>query len=151
MKRIQIKEEHCIGCRLCEVHCIAAHSKYPHDLVRTFKRDKNRPSPRIVIEQCNDTCFALPCRQCEEAQCIRACISGSMTRDQQTGLVHNDPERCVGCWTCIAACPFGVINRDGGKVNIAAKCDFCGDDPECVRHCPNEALVCEDVGEGGAS
>ncbi|EEG78694.1 4Fe-4S dicluster domain-containing protein [Dethiobacter alkaliphilus] len=148
MKRIRIKEEHCMGCRLCEIHCIAAHSAYRYDLVRTFKRDKNRPSPRIMIEQSGHTCFALPCRHCEEANCVKACISGSMTKDLQSGLVTNDSERCVGCWTCIAACPYGVITREGKKISVAAKCDLCGDKPVCVQQCPNEALVCDDQEEG---
>lgn len=147
MKRIGIKEEYCIGCRLCEVYCIAAHSKYRHDLVRTFKRDKNRPSPRIVIEQSGDTCFALPCRQCHEVYCVRSCITGAVTRDPQSGLVRIDTERCVGCWTCIAACPYGAIAQEGSHTKVAAKCDLCGDEPACVQHCPNGALVTEDVTE----
>lgn len=147
MKRIHIKEEYCIGCRLCEVHCIAAHGKYKNDLVRTFKRDKDRPSPRIVIEQHGETCFALPCRQCKEASCIRACITGAMTRDPQTGLVRTDSLRCVGCWTCVAACPYGAVTREGKHTKIAAKCDLCGDQPACVRHCPNEALIYVEVNE----
>lgn len=137
-----------MGCRLCEIHCIAAHSKYKNDLVRTFKRDKERPSPRITIEQSGETCFALPCRQCKEASCIRSCITGSMKKDPQTGLVHNDPVRCVGCWTCIAACPYGAIVREGSHTKVAAKCDMCGDNPVCVQKCPNEALVYEEVEEG---
>lgn len=148
MKRIVIKEQYCIGCRLCEVHCIAAHSKYKHDLVRTFTRDENRPSPRIVIEQAEETCFALPCRQCREAHCVRACISGSMSRDPLSGLVNNDVQRCVGCWTCIAACPYGAIVREGKGTAVAAKCDLCGERPACVLHCPNEALVYEEAKEG---
>ncbi|MFW0861033.1 MAG: 4Fe-4S dicluster domain-containing protein [Dethiobacter sp.] len=148
MKRIRIKEEYCIGCRLCEVHCIAAHGKYKNDLIKTFKRDCNRPSPRIVIEEKEDTCFALPCRHCREAFCIRSCLTGSMTRDPETRLVHNEVERCVGCWTCIAACPYGAIVREGRHTKIAAKCDLCGQDPACVKHCPNDAIVYEEVGEG---
>lgn len=145
MRRISIKEEYCIGCRLCEIYCIGAHSKYKDDLVRAFKRDKNRPSPRIVIEQSGDTCFALPCRQCREAQCIRSCITGAMTRDSQNGLVKNNAERCVGCWTCIAACPFGAITCESKQVKVAAKCDLCGEQPACALHCPNGALLVEEV------
>lgn len=149
MKRIRIKEEYCMGCRLCEVHCIAAHGSYKNNLIKTFKREKNRPSPRIVIEESGETCFALPCRHCSEAYCIRSCITGSMTRDPQTRLVRNEAERCVGCWTCIAACPYGAIFREGRQTKVAAKCDLCGNDPACVKYCPNEAIVYEEVEEGG--
>ncbi|HWJ02702.1 MAG TPA: 4Fe-4S ferredoxin, partial [Verrucomicrobiae bacterium] len=27
MKKVYAKEEVCVGCRLCEVHCIVAHSE----------------------------------------------------------------------------------------------------------------------------
>jgi len=148
VKKIRIKEEYCIGCRLCEIYCIAAHGKYKDDLVRTFKRDANRPRPRIMVEQSGETSFALPCRHCSEANCVSACITGSMRKDKQSGLVTNDPERCVGCWTCIAACPFGVITREGKETKVAAKCDYCGENPRCVTHCPNEALAYEDCEEG---
>lgn len=137
-----------MGCRLCEIHCIAAHGKYKNDLVRTFKRDKERPSPRITIEQNGETCFALPCRQCKDANCISSCITGSMRKDPVTGLVLNDPVKCVGCWTCIAACPYGAIVREGSHTKVAAKCDLCGDNPACVQKCPNGALVYEEVEEG---
>ncbi|MCR3921730.1 MAG: 4Fe-4S dicluster domain-containing protein [Firmicutes bacterium] len=149
MKRIRIKEQYCIGCRLCEIHCIAAHSTYKYDLIRTFKHEATRPKPRIVIEEAGETCFALPCRQCTEAHCVRACITGSMKKDPQSGMVFNDPERCVACWTCIAACPYGAIVREGTHSKLAVKCDLCGDNPQCVIHCPNEALVFEDVTEEG--
>lgn len=147
MKRIQIKEQYCIGCRLCEVHCIASHSKYKNDLIRTFKRDKERPAPRIVIEESNETCFALPCRQCSDAFCVRSCIAGAMTKDEQSGIVTNNADKCVGCWTCIAACPYGAVTKSGKHSKVAAKCDLCGESPECVKHCPNRALVYEEVSE----
>jgi anaerobic carbon-monoxide dehydrogenase iron sulfur subunit len=147
MKRIRIREEFCIGCRLCEIYCIAAHGKFKNDLIRTFKRDPHRPLPRIIIEQSGDTCFALPCRHCRDAHCIRSCITGSMSRNPQSGLVGNDPERCVGCWTCIAACPYGAIVREGQHAKVAAKCDHCGETPACVAHCPNRALLYETMQE----
>jgi Fe-S-cluster-containing hydrogenase component 2 len=40
---------------------------------------------------------------------------------------------------CITACPFGVISLHPEK-HVAIKCDLCGGDPECVKHCPTGAL-----------
>ena len=67
-----------------------------------------------------------------------------------SGVVDVDRDRCIGCWTCIVACPLGVLNRDtGGKV--VAKCDLCPeqDIPVCVANCPNEALQLLSV-DGGS-
>ncbi|ADG81582.1 4Fe-4S dicluster domain-containing protein [Thermincola potens] len=144
MKRIYANEEVCIGCRLCEVHCIVAHSRYPNDIVKAYKKGP-RPAARIIVEENKPVSFAIQCRHCDEPYCIKACITGAMHRDTETGTVVNDTERCVGCWTCIVACPFGAIVRDGAGKKVAAKCDLCIEKadgrPACVANCPNGALV----------
>ncbi|MCX6357229.1 MAG: 4Fe-4S binding protein, partial [Candidatus Aureabacteria bacterium] len=83
---------------------------------------------------------------CEEAPCLAACISGAMHRDRETGAVLCSQERCVGCWSCIMVCPFGIILRDTRGRTVATKCDLCPDRdiPVCVQACPNEALVYEE-------
>lgn len=143
MKRIYAREEYCIGCRLCEIYCVLAHSEYKHDLVKAFKKSKVLPPARIRVEERAELSFALQCRHCEEAHCVKSCITGAMQKDLESGEVFNEQERCVGCWTCIAACPFGAIIRDEEAGRIASKCDYCGgeEEPYCVKNCPNEALV----------
>ncbi|MEJ2744383.1 MAG: 4Fe-4S dicluster domain-containing protein [bacterium] len=145
MKRIYVREEYCMGCRLCEIHCLVEHSR-SKKIIKAYKEEFPRAVPRLIVEQEGPLSFALPCRHCEEAPCIAACISGSMYRDKKTGAVMNDPDRCVGCWSCIMVCPFGVIVRDVKERKVATKCDLCPDRdvPICVASCPNEALVYEE-------
>jgi anaerobic carbon-monoxide dehydrogenase iron sulfur subunit len=130
----------CIGCRLCEIHCAAAHSA-SKDLVKTFKRDALRPLRRVRVEEKGAVSFALQCRNCEEPACVFACISGAMHRTPD-GSVRHDPDRCVGCWSCIMVCPYGAIARDERAGRVASKCDLCvgRDTPACVENCPNRAL-----------
>ena len=147
-KRIYAKEEVCIGCRLCEIHCIAAHTKYKNDLVKAFKKVAKRPLPGIIVEERKPISFGLQCRHCAEPECVKACITGAMQKDPETGIVINDKARCIGCWTCILACPYGVIMRDISERKIASKCDFCienGTEPACVKNCPNQALYAGDA------
>lgn len=141
MKRIYIKEEYCIGCRLCEIHCLVQHSK-SKKIIKAFKKEFPRALPRILVEEKGYLSFAIQCRHCEEAPCIEACITGAMYRDKSTGAVLCDEDRCVGCWMCIMVCPLGVIKRNLEKNKIASKCDLCqGEEiPICVANCPNEAL-----------
>ena len=146
MKRIVIHEEHCIGCRLCEVHCLVQHSE-SRDIIRTYKSGIERPMARLTVEESGPLSFALQCRQCDEPACLEACISGAMHRDEATGAVMCDEDRCVGCWMCIMVCPTGAIQQNLRGTRIASKCDLCAgaELPACVAGCPNEALTWEDV------
>lgn len=162
MKRVYAREEVCVGCKLCEVYCATAHSEYPLDIVKAFLKQKIKPIPRILVEDNLQISFALQCRHCDEAPCAKACISGAMQKDPVTGIVSNDESRCVGCWTCVLACPFGAIRRDDHGHKVASKCDLCSSGandsdaatsaniPICVQNCPNRALQFMDsVIEGG--
>lgn len=147
-KRIYAKEEVCVGCKLCEVHCVVVHSKYKNDVVKAFKKSSSRPLPGIIVEERKPISFGIQCRHCDEPRCVKSCVTGAMRQDPVTGIVTNDEIRCIGCWTCILACPYGAIRRDYKGKKVASKCDFCienGGDPACVKNCPNEALYVGDV------
>ncbi len=141
MKRICIKEEVCMACGLCRVHCLVEHSK-TKNIVKAFKGEVPRPVSRVRIERNGEVAFSLQCRHCDEPWCVYSCLTGAMHRDAITGAVTVDSEKCIGCWTCIVACPYGAIVQDKER-KIAAKCDLCPsrDIPACVANCPNEALV----------
>jgi carbon-monoxide dehydrogenase iron sulfur subunit len=147
MKRIVAHEESCIGCRLCEIHCLVQHSR-SKKIIKAFREERDTVLPRVQVEQSGYVSFALQCRHCEEAPCIEACISGAMHRDPQTGAVLCDQERCIGCWMCIMVCPVGAVMMGPDKL-VASKCDMClGEEiPVCVANCPNEAIVCQDDNE----
>jgi len=144
-KRIIIREEYCMGCRLCEVYCITQHSK-SKDIIKAYRGEEPRPVSGIYFEEKGSVSFALQCRHCDDAPCLEACITGAMYRDEGTGMVLHDREKCVGCWMCIMACPYGVIKPDFGERKVASKCDLCieAEFPACVEHCPNEAIILVD-------
>jgi len=41
---------------------------------------------------------------------------------------------------CTIACPFGASVYDP-VLDMIAKCDLCGGDPQCVKLCPSGALT----------
>lgn len=101
-------------------------------------------NPRIRIEEKNGISFAVSCRHCTEPLCVKCCITGAMTR--KNGVISVDKNKCVGCYTCIMACPYGSISvsPDG----VVQKCELCtknkDGEPACVKGCPNRAIVYED-------
>jgi len=141
MTIIHVNQEFCIGCGLCRVYCQVEHSR-SKDIVKAFKREIPRALPRLRVERNQEVCFPVQCRHCEEPWCEYWCIAGAMRKDAETGIVTLEEHKCVGCWTCMAACPYGAIIPDwNGKAVV--KCDLCPerDTPACVANCPNEALV----------
>jgi anaerobic carbon-monoxide dehydrogenase iron sulfur subunit len=142
MKRIYSIEDACIGCHLCEVACITEHSA-SKDPVRAFLREPERQINRCTVEEGDGgvVSFSTTCRHCDEPDCLRACISGAIRKNEE-GIVRIDTEQCVGCWSCVMACPYGAIQRNLKKKK-ANKCDRCPDreTPACVSACPNRALV----------
>lgn len=147
MKKVYIKEPVCMGCHLCEVYCQQAHSQ-SKDLVKAFKRETPRPLPRVRMEEKDHMSFSVRCLHCDDAPCVYSCLTGALSKDPETGVVDVDTERCIGCWTCIVACPYGAIKRDTER-HTMVKCDLCAGEeaPACVVNCPNEALAFADVGE----
>lgn len=144
MKRIYAKEEVCIGCRLCEVHCQVEHSS-SKNIIKAFKEEVLPPS-RLIVEEEGPVSFALQCRQCDEPYCAYSCIAGAIYQDEATGEIIHNREKCIGCWTCVLTCTKGAIWPDLRDRRVAARCDFCPDreQPACVEMCPNDALYVVD-------
>ena len=141
MIRVYVKEEICIGCHLCEVYCQLQHAQ-SKDIIKALKRGAQHPLSRLRIEESGIVSFSVFCQQCDESPCFYACLTGAITRDETTGMIELDEQKCIGCWTCIMVCPFGAIRRDI-KQGKAIKCDLCEGEtvPACVANCPNEALA----------
>ncbi|MGQ1798721.1 4Fe-4S dicluster domain-containing protein [Kocuria oceani] len=105
------------------------------------------------------------CKHCTHAGCLDVCPTGALFRTEHGTVVVQD-DVCNGCGTCVAGCPFGVIERrtDGTaaprtkrgeqpgsrpevpKVGIAQKCTLCYDrmvddqTPACAQTCPTTSI-----------
>jgi carbon-monoxide dehydrogenase iron sulfur subunit len=144
MKKVYVNEAVCMGCGLCEINCRLAHSPVK-DIIKAYK--DSPPAARLRVERQGTVSFSVSCRNCDEPPCVYACLTGALKKEA-SGMVVQDSERCVGCWTCILACPYGAIRQDKLK-GLSVKCDLCAGEemPACVAGCPNEALVYAESGE----
>lgn len=141
-KVIYIDVEKCLGCRSCEIECAVAHSA-TKSLLGAL-REEPRPLPRVQVEAAEGFVMPLQCRHCEDAPCVTVCPSGALKKLGPEQPVIFEEERCIGCMTCVLACPFGLVRPD--RKHAVVKCDFCierqeqGEEPACVTACPTGAI-----------
>ena len=140
MKIIGVHLDRCTGCKTCELYCAAERGSNGKTLLKAVQ-ETPRPQARVRVEGRNDASMALQCRQCMDAPCLDACLTGALARDPETNMVIINEERCIGCWTCTVFCPYGVI-YPWPERKIALKCDRCNymENPVCVDVCPTSAL-----------
>jgi Fe-S-cluster-containing dehydrogenase component len=97
--------------------------------------------------------FALICRRCEGAPCIKACPRGALekinTKTNDAGILKRANMLCTGCGSCAIACPFGTIYTDLVPFPSSV-CDVCrgrikvSEKPLCVNTCKDGSI---DYGE----
>lgn len=136
-------ESLCIGCTACMDACREVNT-VPEGVSRlTIIRSE----PQGTFPDVKYRFFRHSCQHCDHAPCVDVCPTGASFRDAASGIVDVNPDLCVGCQYCIAACPYRV--RFIHPVSKTAdKCDFCrktnlkaGKQPACVESCPTKALT----------
>ena len=128
-KVIVTTPERCTGCGTCELICSLEHEgecRPSTARVNVFRFDKGSNIPML-------------CFQCDDAACLAVCKTKAITRDEETGLVRIDSEKCIGCRMCVMACPFGNITFSR-EARCAQKCDQCGGKALCAEFCPTKAI-----------
>lgn len=124
----------CSGCRTCELICALTHERVINP----------RLSRNIVKKdiQAGDIVNVLYCQQCDDPKCLKACPTGALHVDPETGARVIDQDVCIGCQTCLNACIYAQGGQGESRIkfnpetNTCFKCDLCGGDPLCVKYCP---------------
>ncbi len=139
-----IDNRKCIGCHACTTAC-----KSEHDVAvgvnRTYVKQVEKgefPNTRRIFS-------VMRCNHCTDAPCVSICpVEALHTRED--GIVDFDNNRCIGCKSCMQACPYDALYIDP-DTKTAAKCNYCahrvevGRAPACVEVCPEHAIIAGDM------
>ena len=147
MKRIFIEKEKCQGCLTCSLACMAEHNPAGKSVYDVNLSGLDNTIHNNIMPDAAGNPVPVFCRHCDDPDCVRACMSGAMTRDPETGRVSYDEKQCASCYMCVMSCRFGVLKTDLATRKIIQKCDYCGDrnTPRCVEECPSGALEFKEV------
>jgi Fe-S-cluster-containing dehydrogenase component len=138
----------CTGCLLCETSCTAVNDGKVSQHLARIKVSGNyqygKEGPRGAWQQRagemgNFLLTAETCRQCERPACALACPEGAIFQETKAGAREVDPSKCVGCGTCVRACPWEIPVVDT-ETDVATKCVLCHGYSACVSVCPTNAL-----------
>jgi Fe-S-cluster-containing dehydrogenase component/formate-dependent nitrite reductase membrane component NrfD len=139
-----IDQRRCIGCHACTVAC-KEENRVPLGAFRTWVKYIERgtfPNTRRYFS-------VLRCNHCDAAPCVTICPTVALYR-RDDGIVDFDGARCIGCKSCMQACPYDALYIDP-DTGTAAKCNYCahrvevGLEPACVIVCPEQAIIAGDL------
>ena len=139
-----IDQDRCIGCHACTVAC-----KDEHDVPVGVNRTWVKYIEKGAFPATSRHFAVLRCNHCDDAPCIEICPTVALYRSPN-GIVDFDNERCIGCKSCMQACPYDALYIDPDH-NTAAKCNFCahrvelGLQPACEVVCPTQAIMSGDL------
>jgi len=120
-----IDQRKCIGCHACTVAC-KEENQVPLGVNRTWVKYIEKG----VFPDTRRYFTVIRCNHCDNAPCVTICPTVALYR-RPDGIVDFDGARCIGCKSCMQACPYDALYID------PETCIDCG---ACVPVCPVQAI-----------
>lgn len=148
-----LRQNRCVDCERCKEACVKTNN-VPHYGYRTTILE----SYKIIGPDETERVFMpVLCNHCNRPPCVRVCPTRATYKDKKTGIVMMDQKKCIGCKTCMAACPYNAryFNEETRAID---KCNFCFDtrlskgkkDTACVEACPADVRVFGDLADAAS-
>lgn len=144
----------CVGCLGCTVACNTVNNvpigNFWNRVVRmgpTPKLEGSGQFPDVEMYF-----LTMQCQHCNNPSCVDVCPTGS-SYVAEDGTVQIDEELCIGCQSCLAACPYGVRSLNE-ELQVVQKCNLCAEKtaqdelPQCVTQCSGRARYYGDLDAG---
>ena len=117
-----MRQDRCIDCERCKEACKKT-NHVPDYGYRTTILERE-----LVIgpEEKQREFMPVLCNHCNRPPCVRVCPTKATYKDKKTGIVMMNYKKCIGCKTCMAACPYNARYFHEERRAID-KCNFCFD------------------------
>lgn len=164
----------CFGCQTCAAACKVANN-LPKDIVYNVVHTVGGDFADCAsgtFPNCELGFLPMQCQHCENPACVEVCPTGA-SQKREDGIVWVDDELCIGCESCMKACPYqaeynvrthlsaepeyyvdvvvGEFDAPAHKGGTVEKCMFCfnlidrGEVPACMQLCPGRARYWGDL------
>ena len=156
----------CIGCYGCQILCKSENATPPGIFWSKVLFYETGHYPNVKKMH-----IPLLCMQCKQPACVDVCPTGASAK-RPDGIVTVDKKKCLGCQSCVIACPYGArsyyseekeyfpgqgmtpyekVGNLRHQTGVVEKCDFCssrlekGLEPSCVNGCMAKARYIGDL------
>lgn len=161
----------CFGCGNCVLAC-KSRNNLPEDVLWNRVKTVGSDVPYLAVEAEDGSLsmdfYTLACQHCDKPACVEECPTGASSK-RDDGIVVVDWETCIGCDSCIEACPYqgvrthvdspsfyldfstGDQDIQQHRDKVVEKCMFCyervdrGERPACVDVCRAQARYFGDL------
>lgn len=167
----------CFGCTACAVAC-KSNNNLPNKMWwnRVLTDGGAYPdTARGTYPNVEMSHYPVSCQHCANPACVKVCPVGATYKDEKTGIVVQDTDKCIGCRMCMGACPYeartfnweepayavdfplGDADAPKHQAGVVEKCTFCGnriargDMPACMELCPGRARYWGDLDDPDSS
>ena len=131
-----INTKKCVGCYACRLACQAKNHLEPGESFIKFHELETGTYPNVYNE-----IVPTQCQHCEDAPCAAVCPTHA-TYVTDSGVVLVDPEKCIGCKSCLRiGCP-AISMKDSKAVIDDTLCVGGG---LCESLCPKGAIGSKEV------
>lgn len=137
-----VDTKQCTGCHTCAAACKYANnlpSGMWYDRVHTIGGD-SMDTMAGTYPNCSVSFRPVNCMHCDNPACLEVCPTSSIEK-RDDGIVVQHSETCIGCQSCIAACPYEGV-RTLNEAEIAYNTESPLGVPEAQEHLPNTVEKC---------
>lgn len=158
-----IDKKNCIACHSCAVACKVENNLPDGNWWNRILTNggPNMDSPAGTYPDLTIETIPMACQHCENPACVKVCPVGATYKDEATGVVRQDYDKCIGCRMCMSACPYtgvrsfnweepeyaigqpmGALDIPVHQKQVVEKCTMCwhrlakGQIPACIEPCP---------------